>query len=105
MKKFLSLIIVLALLGGGIFYYTNKTPRLEGEVRVHHPYWKGSIIPLEKDRAQRKGHSDTGRVQNVTSDSFEMVWDKWDIEIFKKNPKTGIYNLAGKKPKNQPTAK
>lgn len=114
MKKILPFIIVLGLLAGGVFYYSGgfeslTEPKtrdyLTAEVKVQHPGWSGSIIPLENGRAQRKGHSDAGKIQNATDDSFELVWDKWDIEVYKKNPKTGVYHLFDKRKKNQPVKK
>ncbi len=112
MKKILSFVIVLGLLSGGVFYYSggtlsssDRTSKLEKEVAVQHPSWKDTIIPLEEGRIKRKGTGDTGNVQNVTTDSFEIVWDKWDIEVFKKNPKTGIYNLFDRRKKNKPDTK
>ena len=105
-------LVVLAALAAGIVYYTGDTQtptssakptltNLTTAVRVVHPAWSGEIVPLDSNKVQRKGHSDTGRIENITNDSFAVVWDKWDIEIYKRNPKTGVYHLYDKKPKTQ----
>ena len=109
MKKVIPFLAVLAVLAAGITYYVNSTQPatkttvsgLTSEVKVQHPAWSGVIAPLPNARAQRKGHSDTGAIQNVTPDSFTIVWDKWNIEVYKKNPKTGVYHLFETKKKEQ----
>ena len=107
MKKIIPFLAVLAILATGIVYYVNstqptKTPTiasLSTEVQIQHPSWSGSIVPLPGNRDQRKNHSDTGTIKDVTSDSFVIVWDKWNIEVYKKNPKTGVYHLFETKKK------
>ena len=110
MKKIISFLVVLAALAVGIVYYTGDTQtstsnakltNLTTAVRVVHPAWSGEIVPLDSNKVQRKNTSDTGRVENITNDSFTLVWDRWDIEIYKRNPKTGVYHLYDKKPKAQ----
>lgn len=108
MKKILPFLAILAFLASAIALYnynsTSETAQpvskssvaaanLSGPVNVRHHAWSGVIVPLKGDRAQRKGHSDAGKVQNITADSFEIVWDKWDIEVYKKQPNTDYYKL------------
>lgn len=108
MKKTVSFLVVLGALVAGVVYYTriNHTAEplemnytLPNVVRIQHPTWFGNLVNLGNKRVQRQNHSDQGTIQNVTPNSFELVWDKWDIEIYKMNPKTGVFHLFDKKKK------
>lgn len=112
MKKFLLFLVVLGGLTAGVAYYSNNALfeslpstsvelpiNVTGPVTLQHPAWKDQIVPLEANRVRRKNGPDQGQIQNLTPDSFEIVWDKWDIEAYKKNPETGVYHLAGKRKK------
>ncbi|MBQ8250891.1 MAG: hypothetical protein IJY92_03135 [Alphaproteobacteria bacterium] len=114
MKKTLPFLVILAALVGGVVYYTRVNHQAEplvmnyklpGIVKIQHPSWSGNIVNLGNKRAQRQGHSDQGTLQNITPNTFEIVWDKWDIEIYKLNPKTGVFHLFDKKKKPQPAKK
>lgn len=115
MKKIIPFLVVLGALAVGVVYYTGGEQTtsneakytLPSQVQVRHPAWSGTIINLGQGRAQRKLSKDAGNLQNITADSFEIVWDRWDIEVYKKNPKTGVYHLVGKRKKQQqkPAAK
>lgn len=115
MKKIIPFLVVLGALAVGVVYYTGGEQTTSNEVKytlpsqvqVQHPAWSGTIVNLGQGRAQRKLSSDAGNLQNITADSFEIVWDKWDIEVYKKNPKTSIYHLVDKrkKPQQKPAAK
>ncbi len=107
MKKIIPFLIVLGALAVGVVYYTGGEQTTSNEVKhtlpsqvqVRNPAWSGTIVNLGQGRAQRKLSSDAGDLQNITADSFEIVWDKWDIEVYKKNTKTGIYHLVDKRKK------
>lgn len=110
MKKTLPFLVILAGLVGGIVYYTRVNHQAEplvmnyslpNVIKVQHPGWSGSIVNLGNKRAQRQEHTDQGTLQNITPNTFEIVWDKWDIEIYKLNPKTGVFHLFDKKKKPQ----
>lgn len=113
MKKTIPFLVILGCLIAGVVYYSRVNHiaeplemqhTLPNVVKIQHPGWSGNIVNLGNNRAQRQGHSDQGTLQNVKPGSFEIVWDKWDIEIFKLNPKTGVFHLFDKKKKPQ-TAK
>ncbi len=110
MKKFLLFLVVLGGLTAGVAYYSNnalfeglpssESPiNLTAEVTVKHPDWTDTIVPLDGNRARRKNGTDHGQIQNITPSSFEIVWDRWGIEVYKLNPETGIYHLTGKRNK------
>ena len=113
MKKIIPFLVVLAGLTAGVVYYTrinhHEDPlvmnyTLPNIIKVQHPAWSGNLVNLGSNRAQRQNNSDQGTLQNITPNSFEIVWDKWDIEVYKMNPKTGVFHLFDKKKKPQ-TAK
>lgn len=110
MKKFLLFLVVLGGLTAGVAYYSNNalfeslpkteaTVNLAKETIIQHPNWKDTIVPLEGNRIRRKNGSDHGAIQNITPNTFEIVWDRWDIEIYRLNPETNIYHLEGKRKK------
>lgn len=107
MKKIIPFLMVLGVLAAGIVYYvyeTQKTPIIEEvtvtttekpvqSVKVEHPGWKDTIIMDEGNRAHRQANNDRATVTNLTDNSFTLVWDAWGIEVFQKDPQTGIYKL------------
>ena len=110
MKKFLLFLVVLGGLTAGVAYYSNNAlfdslpgtspaVNLASSVTVQHPNWKDEIVPLESNRARRKNGTDHGQIQNITPNSFEIVWDRWGIETYTLNPENGIYHLTAKRPK------
>lgn len=110
MKKFLLFLVVLGGLTAGVAYYSNNAlfeslPKntveysLPEKVVLQHPAWQDGLVKLENNRIRRQSRDEQGSVQNITPTSFEIVWDKWGIEAFKKNPETGVYHFAGSRAK------
>lgn len=116
MKKIMPFLMVLAVLAAGIVYYVYETQKVPVEasapqeevvmvnltkpVQINHPAWQDTIVPDKGNRVYRKSNHDGAQISEITDNSFVLTWDGWGIEVFQKNPQTGVYTLKEKRKKN-----
>ena len=108
MKTVITVAVILGVLSGGIYYYVQQKsvdsvfmeqqsiPSLSEPVAAEHTMWKDRFVPIqgEPGRVKRESNDDYATILELTPDSITVSWDKWGIEIFKKNEK-GVFVFAG----------